>query len=130
MTCKEAAKVGQDMGFPGYSAAAHSLASRPDFSGVTWVPELREVFTRKEGRMSQKELVLNYMDEHGSIDPLRAIRDLGILRLGARIHELKAEGWPIVTETRTRKYPDGTRKTWAEYKIAAPSGGTPETAND
>ena len=130
MTCKEAAALGQSMGFPGYSAAAHSLASRPEFSGVTWVPELREVFQRKEEGMTQEEQVLDYMEKHGSIDPIRAIRDLGILRLGARIHDLKRDGWPIVTEIKSRKYPDGTSKHWAEYKIAAPGGGTPETAND
>lgn len=42
--------------------------------------------------MKQTEQVLEYLKQHGSIDPLRAFNDLGILRLGARIYDLKAAG--------------------------------------
>lgn len=46
----------------------------------------------------QKIRVLKYMKEFGSITPLDALRDLGIMRLGARIFELKDMNYKINTE--------------------------------
>ena len=40
-------------------------------------------------KMKQTEQVLWYLDKYGSITPLEAMRDLGIMRLGARIWDLK-----------------------------------------
>ena len=64
--------------------------------------------------MKQTDAVYAYMEQHGSIDPLRAFTDLGILRLGARIWDLKAAGVPIRREIRTN--PE-TGKRWAEYSL-------------
>ena len=64
--------------------------------------------------MKQTDQVLDYIHEHGSIDPLRAFNDLGILRLGARIWDLKAAGVPIVGETKANP---NTGKRWKEYRI-------------
>lgn len=64
--------------------------------------------------MKQTDQVLDYIHEHGSIDPLRAFIELGILRLGARIWDLKAAGVPIVGETKTNP---NTGKRWKEYRI-------------
>lgn len=66
--------------------------------------------------MTQNEMVMDYINTVGSIDPFRAFTDLGILRLGARIFDLRASGHDIVTEMKTKRYPDGTVKSWAEYK--------------
>lgn len=76
--------------------------------------------------MTQNEMVLSYIRDNGSIDPLRAFTDLGILRLGARIFDLRASGHDIKTEIKTRKLPDGTVKSWAEYKSRSPVGKTGE----
>ena len=38
--------------------------------------------------LTQREMVFNYMKEHGSITQIDAIRDLGCTRLGARIWDL------------------------------------------
>ena len=65
--------------------------------------------------MKQADMVKEYMEIHGSIDPLRAFTELGILRLGARIWDLKAAGVPIRREIRTN--PE-TGKRWAEYWLA------------
>ena len=70
--------------------------------------------------MTQNEMVLDYIQTNGSIDPLRAFLDLGILRLGARIWDLRAAGHQIETELKTRTLPDGTKKSWAEYKSRSP----------
>ena len=40
-------------------------------------------------RPGQVNRVLSYLEEFGSITPLDALRDLSIMRLGARIWELK-----------------------------------------
>lgn len=66
--------------------------------------------------MSQTEMVLLYLEKNGSIDPLRAFTELGIMRLAARIADLKRSGHDIVTEIKTRQMPNGTTKSWAEYK--------------
>ena len=44
---------------------------------------------------TQSERVKRYMEDFGSITQLDAIRDLGVLRLSARIMELKQSGLPI-----------------------------------
>ena len=49
--------------------------------------------------MTQKEMILQHLKRHGSITPKDAIDNYGIMRLGARIYDLKGEGYKIVTET-------------------------------
>lgn len=70
--------------------------------------------------MTQSEKVLDYINRNGSIDPLRAFTDLGILRLGARIFDLRADGHPIETVIRTKNTQTG-KKVWAEYKMKSRS---------
>ena len=76
--------------------------------------------------MTQNEMVMEYINKNGSIDPLRAFTDLGIMRLAARIADLKRSGHNIVTEMKTRTLPDGTVKSWAEYKSRTPVCKTEE----
>ena len=68
-------------------------------------------------KKNQTQKVLDYMRQHGSIDQWRAIKDLHVLRLGARIWDLKAAGVPIVTVIRRRINEDGSRSHWAEYRL-------------
>lgn len=68
-------------------------------------------------KRSQTQKVLDYIKTHGSIDPIRAMNDLHIMRLGARIWDLKAEGVPIVTVMRTHTNAAGERSRWAEYRL-------------
>lgn len=46
-------------------------------------------------KVTQRDLVLDYIHEFGSITQLEALRDLGIMRLASRISELKQMGYPI-----------------------------------
>lgn len=48
---------------------------------------------------TQNERLLNYLENNGDIDPLRAWSELGIYRLGARIFDLKTAGADIRKET-------------------------------
>lgn len=49
--------------------------------------------------MTQTQKVLDYIDRFGSITPLQAFADLGIMRLAARISDLKKTGVEIHSET-------------------------------
>jgi len=48
--------------------------------------------------MTQVEAVYSYMKQHGSIEPLQALRDLGVFRLAARINDLRNKGYEIKTD--------------------------------
>lgn len=65
--------------------------------------------------MSQEEQVLRYLYEHGSITPADAFREFGIMRLGARIWDLKAAGVPIKTEREKGKNMFGNTVYYARY---------------
>ena len=47
--------------------------------------------------MTQKELILKYIEDFGFITSFQAYADLGITQLGARIKELKALGYEFKT---------------------------------
>lgn len=56
------------------------------------------VSTAPSGATSQKELVLCHLKRFGSIEPLTALREYGCYRLGARIADLRREGYNITTQ--------------------------------
>ena len=47
--------------------------------------------------MSQNGRIIGYIMRNGSITQLDAMRDLGIMRLGARVFDLKERGYNIET---------------------------------
>ena len=49
-------------------------------------------------RPTQRQRVLDYMHQFGSITQHQAIVDLGVHRLASRVSELKKNGYPIVSE--------------------------------
>lgn len=49
---------------------------------------------------TQCKRILDYLDDYGSITPIEALRDLGIMRLAARIHEIRSRhGIPVIGES-------------------------------
>lgn len=68
--------------------------------------------------ISQNEQVKRYIEKHGSIDTYRAMKDLNIFRLSARIKNLKDLGYPIISTMKERTLEDGSVKRWAEYTIS------------
>lgn len=70
-------------------------------------------------KKSQKELILAYIEEHGSITPLEAEKHIGCLRLGARIWDLRHDGYNIVSELVVVETRGGGRATVARYRLAA-----------
>ena len=68
-------------------------------------------------KLSQNKMLLMYLKEYGSITPLEALKELGSLRLGARIKDLRDEGYNISTELVYVPGRDGKRKRIAKYKL-------------
>ena len=68
--------------------------------------------------MTQKERIGKYLDDFGSITQLEAIRDLGIMRLGARIFEMIQEGEPIIREMENGENRYGQTTHYARYRRA------------
>ena len=66
--------------------------------------------------MTQNERVLKYMRDFGSITQLEAIRDLGCMRLAARIDDLKREGHMICSDTEKSKNRYGENTRYARYR--------------
>lgn len=48
-------------------------------------------------KLTQREKIIRHLDAFGTIDPMVAIKDYGIMRLASRISDLRKEGYAIVT---------------------------------
>lgn len=66
---------------------------------------------------TQCDLILNYMKQFGSINPLQALQDIGCFRLAARISDLREKGYPIVAVRVTYKNRLGEDKYFHEYRL-------------
>mgnify|MGYP001594919870 CR=1 FL=1 len=67
--------------------------------------------------MSQCNRVLQHLQAYGSITPLEAMQEYGIMRLGARIYDLKKMGYSIdrIIETGKNRYGEST--SYARYSL-------------
>lgn len=70
--------------------------------------------------MTQCDMVLRYMLDCGEITPLDAMREFGIMRLGARIYELKKMGWNIERRMVSSVNRYGRTVGFAAYKVVKP----------
>lgn len=66
---------------------------------------------------SQKERVMKYIEDFGSISSFEAYKDLGITQLGARIWELKKDGIEIRTRWKNSFNRYGDKIVYKEYFI-------------
>ena len=71
----------------------------------------------RETRLTQSMKVLKYMMDFGSITPLDALRDLAVMRLGARIWDLEKQGFEILHERETAKNRYGENTTYCRYRL-------------
>jgi hypothetical protein len=69
-------------------------------------------------KTTQKQRVIDYIQEFGSISTWDAYADLGITQLGARIKELKRQGYEFETEWESKKNRYGENTTYKRYRIA------------
>ena len=67
--------------------------------------------------MSQCNRVLQHLQAYGSITPLEAMQEYGIMRLGARIYDLKKMGYSINSSMETGKNRYGESISYARYSL-------------
>ena len=67
--------------------------------------------------MTQKDRILQYMMQFGSITPVQAFADLGVMRLSARIYDLEADGVQIGRHTEKAKNRYGETVHYTRYYI-------------
>lgn len=67
--------------------------------------------------MTQKEMVLRYIEDFGSITSLDAFRDLGVTRLAEIIRRLKEDQHDIIAETEEGKNRYGHVTRYARYRF-------------
>lgn len=68
-------------------------------------------------RMKQTEIVLGHLTDAGPLTAREALVSYGIMRLAARVHELREAGYTIETRTRKVKNRFGEKVGVAEYYI-------------
>ena len=69
-------------------------------------------------RNSQSKKILAFLKAGGSLSPLEALTMFGCGRLGARIYDLKKQGYTFVTSAEVHRGPDGEYKCYARYRLA------------
>lgn len=69
-------------------------------------------------KISQKQRIINYIRQFGSISSWEAYADLGITQLGARIDQLKKEGYEFKTEWESNTNRFGEKTDYKRYYLA------------
>ena len=61
--------------------------------------------------MTQNEVILRHLEQHGKITSIVAMHKYRIMRLASRINDLRKKGYRIESVTMRNK-----RKHWTEYR--------------
>lgn len=69
----------------------------------------------EQARMTQKELIIQYMNDFGSITTIEAFTDLGITKLTTRISELRKDGIIIASKRIDKKNRYGKKVVFNRY---------------
>lgn len=67
--------------------------------------------------MTQKQTILEHLKQHGSITDLEAYKKYAIRRLGARIYDLRDEGYKITSKDTVKKNRFGKKTRFATYVL-------------
>ena len=67
--------------------------------------------------MTQKEKILQYLIDNGTITTREAFVNLGVTRLASRIWDLRNDGYNIIREMISVKNRDGEKCTVAQYRL-------------
>ena len=68
--------------------------------------------------MTQREQILQYINDFGSITPMEAFSDLGITKLATRISEMRKDGMRFKIETVHGKNRYGKPTHYAKYSFS------------
>lgn len=66
-------------------------------------------------KLTQREKIIAYLKEYGSITPLDALREFNCMRLATRVFELKKQGYKIKTVIEKAKNKSGEPVHYARY---------------
>lgn len=66
---------------------------------------------------TQKEMIIQYIKDFGSITPAEAFKDLGIYNFSARLSELKDEGYTFDMQRERGRNRYGRVITWGRYRF-------------
>lgn len=69
-------------------------------------------------KITQKDRIINYIREFGSISSWEAYSELGITQLGARIDQLQKDGYAFKTEWENKKNRYGEDVSFKRYYLA------------
>jgi hypothetical protein len=69
--------------------------------------------------MTQRDMILDFMQRNGGITPLEALEHIGCMRLASRIGELRKRGYDIRSETVYHTNDYGERKHYSRYTLEA-----------
>ena len=67
--------------------------------------------------MTQREAIIEYITEFGSITPMQAFADLGITKLATRISEMRKDGMKFKIDMVSTKNRYGKSVTYAKYSF-------------
>lgn len=67
--------------------------------------------------LTQSERIYNHLVEFGSINPIEALSEYGIMRLASRISDLKKDGIPIKKEMVSHFNRYGEKVHYAKYSL-------------
>ena len=73
--------------------------------------------TEKPTKVRQTEMVLQYLEQFGTITPVDAMREFGIMRLASRISDLKRAGFDIRSRMKQSVNRFGRPVHYAEYYV-------------
>ena len=68
--------------------------------------------------MTQRDAIIEYITEFGSITPMEAFSDLGITKLATRISEMRKDGWKFKIEMVSTKNRYGKPVYFCKYSFA------------
>lgn len=76
-----------------------------------------EIYDKSNSNSTQCEMVLNHLRQYGSITPKAAEARYGIMRLGARIYDLRRKGYDIATTKEKTRNRFGVPCDYARYYL-------------
>ena len=72
-----------------------------------------------EQRLTQSMKILKYMMDQGSITPVEAMKEFGVMRLAARINDLERQGFEILHERASGPNRYGETIYFSRYRLKA-----------
>lgn len=69
-------------------------------------------------KINQKQRIINYIREFGSITSWEAYQDLGVMQLGARIDQLQKDGYTFETKWEHKKNQYNEDVSFKRYYLA------------